>query len=220
MNISNPIDFRYEPTTDVHHLLSLADKAYERGELSAAREWLHQAHSLAPAIFSIVSAMGALDYQLGRYELAGRELSQAACLNPEHHGVHSQLAAVWLRLKNMPKFFEALKSAFRLNPDDRDALHLLARGHMAQDLYYEAARVCHRLLALDGRDREALMCLGKCFFELKELDMARLTYERVLQLAPADKVARHNLALICSQAIGRSDEQDDNSDNDIVVLTA
>jgi Flp pilus assembly protein TadD len=218
MNMGNFIDSEFESTANLDQVLRMADQSYGQGNLNAARELLSRAHALAPSVFSIASALGALDYQLGRYELAGKELSQAACLDPNHYGIHAQLAAVWLKLGDMPRFFQAVKTALRLNPADRETLNLLAKGHVAEGQYYEAARVCHRLLSLEGRDRESLMLLGKCFFELKELDMAKMTYERVLQLCPADALARQNLALIHRKSGTSLSAQADDLDGDIVVL--
>lgn len=218
MNIATPIDSGEAYATDLHQVLRLADKSYERGDLPAARALLHRARHLAPAECRILSALGSLDYQLGQFELAAQELSEAARLAPDFQGIHTQLAATWLRLGKMPEFFGAIEHSLRLNPSDVNALRLLAKGHMDEARWYEAARACHRLLYLDGRDREALMTLGKCFFALNELEMAQLTYERVLELCPDDLMAGQNLRLIRAKIKGQADPADDNPDGDIVVL--
>ncbi len=218
MSLAYPLFSESRPAADLDQVLRQADRSYGQGNLAAARELLHRAHTLAPSVFSIASALGALDYQLGRYELAGQELSKAACLHPNHSGVHAQLAAVWLKLGDMDKFQEAIETALRLNPADRDALCLLAKGHIANGRHYDAARVCHRMLSLEGRDREVLLLLGKCFFELKEMEMAKLTYERVLQLCPKDALALQNLALLEGRSSPNMQANADDTDSDIVVL--
>lgn len=220
MNTGKAIDSRQDFNTNLHHVLRLADRSYGKGDLSAARELLHRARHLAPAECSILSALGSLDYQLGRFDLAAEELAEAARLSPKLAGIHTQLAAAWLRLGKKPEFLGAIEEALRMNPADVNALRLLTKGHMAEGSWYEAARVCHRLLILDSRDREALLSLGKCFFRLEEFEMARLTYERVLELSPNDAMARQNLRHVRAQGQDESSSTDDNPNDDVVVLTA
>jgi cytochrome c-type biogenesis protein CcmH/NrfG len=144
-------------------------------------------------------------------------LAEAARLEPNLDGIHTQLAAVWLRLARMPEFFDAINHALRSNSSDVNALRLLAKGQMETGQFYESARVWHRLLTADPADKEALQLLGKCFFALEEFQMARMVYERILQLFSGDAIAAENLRVVARRTMNKRD-QDDNPEDDVVVL--
>ena len=90
----------------------------------------------------------------------------------------------------------ALKRALDLEPENPDALKLLADELRDQNHYQEAAHIYGGLVQRDPSHIDNCLSLAKCFFELGDIATAASALRQVLQLAPAHQSARENLAFL------------------------
>uniref|UniRef100_A0A8D3CHC5 peptidylprolyl isomerase n=1 Tax=Scophthalmus maximus TaxID=52904 RepID=A0A8D3CHC5_SCOMX len=71
----------------------------------------------------------------------------------------------------------------------------------------QALESCDKALELDASNEKALFRRGEALFAMKEFDMARDDFQRVVQLYPANKAAKSQLAL-CQKRIKEQHQKD------------
>ncbi len=190
------------PETDRRGLLHLslqrADEHYAKGNLPAARDFLEMALSLAPESLEILTSLGNLEYQLERYESARTIYQRAIAIQPNQSVTHTRLAAVHAALKQTGDFEQAIKAALDLDPENLEAIKLLAHYLFENRCFRDAAELYNCVVKRTPDDIPALLVLGKCLYKLDALEAAQAVFEHVLELDPTHPIASENLALIKS----------------------
>ncbi|HVY72271.1 MAG TPA: carbamoyltransferase C-terminal domain-containing protein, partial [Verrucomicrobiae bacterium] len=181
--------------------LQAAETYFAAGNLAAACEPLREATLLAPDNTQIIETLGSLLFQTNDLEAARVEFRLLTSLAPFHVPGHVKLAHTAVRLGAVEEFEQSLSKALELDPENRDALQLLADLNREQKRFGDAARIYARLLQGASDEIPILFSLGYCFYQAGEFDSARLTYERILELDANNAEARQNLALLSGQSL-------------------
>ncbi|HSA01269.1 MAG TPA: tetratricopeptide repeat protein, partial [Candidatus Paceibacterota bacterium] len=100
----------------------------------------------------------------------------------------------------------ALSQVLRLDPNNEPALMLLGDLNFENGRVADAARIFHRILQNNAASINALLRLGKCFYQTEDFESARLCYEQVLHYESANSVALEAMDMIraqeCNAAVG------------------
>jgi tetratricopeptide (TPR) repeat protein len=180
----------------VQDVIRSAEEHYQAGDFARARQFLQLLDSLAAHTAETLQTAGNLSLLLGEFELAGEALHRALALRPDDASLLVSLALVDFRRQNHPNINGFLARALLLEPENLEALKLLADWHLSQGRITQAAPIYGKLIQKDPRRVEICLCLAKCFFETGDRATAESTLEYALQLEPDNELARENLAAL------------------------
>ncbi|MEW6158990.1 MAG: glycosyltransferase [Verrucomicrobiota bacterium] len=188
-----------QPSDPIHSALHAATIYFNKGDLTAAREALLQAQSLAPESPEIAEALGSVSFQLGDFSAAQVHFLKAAALAPENPDHQVKLALTALRLEQIDRFESALGRALTLDPQHRDALKLLADLNFQAAHWRDAEAGFTTLLSQTPDDQELLLQLAVCQFRQDKFDAAHHSLRRVLLLNPEHRLALENIQVVQSR---------------------
>jgi tetratricopeptide (TPR) repeat protein len=175
---------------------SEANRFFTQGDIPAARLCLERAAACAPRAFDVLICLGNVQFQLEDFSAALATFRTASTIRPNDAGVQVRLAFAALRCELIDEFETALARALELEPANPDALRLLANLNLQGGRFTDAAKAYRAVLAQIPGDIPSLLSLGKCCFELAGYDEARRSFEKVLELDPANSIARENLDVV------------------------
>ncbi len=115
------------------------------------------------------------------------------------------LGNAYAQLGDQNKATAAYLRALQLDGSLFQASYNLARAYIESNQYAKATSLLSDLLAKDPRNTITLETLGYAAYKQNKLDVALGYYRRVLDLAPADKNALYNTALILEKQ-GKNEE--------------
>ncbi|KAG8512281.1 Protein O-mannosyl-transferase TMTC1 [Galemys pyrenaicus] len=160
------------------------------GDNSAAEEWHKRALQVARRA-EILSPLGALYYNTGRYEEALHIYREAVALQPSQRELRLALAQV---LAVMGQTQEAEKITQQMVSEDSQCLEcyrLLSAVHSQREQHGQSYRAA---VELNPDQAQAWMNMGGIRHIQGNYVSARAYYERALQLVPDSKLLRENLA--------------------------
>ncbi|MBI5820923.1 MAG: glycosyltransferase [Verrucomicrobia bacterium] len=202
--------------------LEEAQAAFDRGDLAAACNALREAVAVAPYPIIILQALGSLLFRSNHLEEASATFDRALTLAPQDVALLMQKAVTALKLGDVAAFEKALGRALELDPRNREARRLLARLNIEAGRYLDAAKGFVELADELPDDVEIWLALGTCLAKLNDTDNARTAFQRVLELAPDNVLARENLdALATNPATPAAGTQPANDSDPVlsVVIT-
>lgn len=132
-------------------------------------------------------------YADGNFGIARDLLLKAKNLNPTNVHILVQLALVYLRLEKVSEFEEALGKALELEPNNPEALKVLADLNFQTGRFKDAAQSYINLLKVVSNDVDSMLQLGECFSKLDDIETARSVFEQVLELEPSHPIASEKL---------------------------
>ncbi len=153
-----------------------------QGRLSAARECLLAAEKLEPDSRSIKLKLGRVLAGLGRDEDAGEAFEASFKLTPYREELIEGLRQQ--RMGNPREAEQIYRSVLARNPEDVDALRLMAGIAMKAKQWGDAAVLLEKALALAPDFFQGWMDLALAHQEQDELDDAMAALQRALQLEP------------------------------------
>ncbi|HZR19383.1 MAG TPA: polysaccharide pyruvyl transferase family protein [Verrucomicrobiae bacterium] len=178
--------------------LALADQAFARGDLRAARDFLKSALELTPKSIVLWTALGNIQYQLEAYSEALIAFQRAVNEDAGNVDLLVRLANAATRCGNREVFNGALARARDLDVRNPMVLRLGANDDFMSGRFASAAEQFCALLKPGIQETDLLLQLGKCLYELGDSISARWCYDRVLALDPANEIARQALACLAS----------------------
>uniref|UniRef100_A0A3Q2HNQ0 Protein O-mannosyl-transferase TMTC1 n=1 Tax=Equus caballus TaxID=9796 RepID=A0A3Q2HNQ0_HORSE len=170
-----------------HHvaMVNLGRLYRSLGDNSVAEEWYKRALQVARKA-EILSPLGALYYNTGRYEEALQIYREAAALQPSQRELRLALA------------LDAIDKALRLKPKDPKVISELffTKGNQLreQNLLDKAFESYKAAVELNPDQAQAWMNMGGIQHIKGNYVSARAYYERALQLVPDSKLLQENLA--------------------------
>uniref|UniRef100_A0A8C3QJL8 dolichyl-phosphate-mannose--protein mannosyltransferase n=1 Tax=Cyanoderma ruficeps TaxID=181631 RepID=A0A8C3QJL8_9PASS len=190
-----------------HHvaMVNLGRLHRSLGQNKEAEVWYKRALKVSRKA-EILSPLGALYYNTGRYEEALQVYREAAALQPSNKDIRLALAQV---LAMMGQTKEAEKMTNHILSEDAACLEcyrLLSAIYSKQELYAKALEAIEKALQLKPKDPKVI---SELFFtkgnQLREQNLldkafegsyitARDYYEKALQLVPNSKLLKENLA--------------------------
>lgn len=182
---------------------TLADALIMQGRLTEGLESLDRAGELDPGSASIRFKKGKVLDGLGRDDEATRSFEESFKLTP-----HREDLVRGLRLQRMGNAKEAeriYRDVLVKNPEDVDALRLLASIAMRAKQWGDAAVLLEKALAKAPDFYQAWMDLGRALQEQDRTDDALDAYAQAMRLGP-DKAQPWAAAATSNAMAGRHDE--------------
>ncbi|NXO74112.1 TMTC1 protein, partial [Phainopepla nitens] len=181
-----------------HHvaMVNLGRLHRSLGQNKEAEVWYKRALKVSRKA-EILSPLGALYYNTGRYEEALQVYREAAALQPSNKDIRLALAQV---LAMMGRTKEAEKMANHILNEDAECLEcyrLLSAIYSKQELYAKALEAIEKALQLKPKDPKVISELfftkGNQLREQNLLDKAFESYKRAVELNPDQAQAWMNM---------------------------
>ncbi|NWR46598.1 TMTC1 protein, partial [Regulus satrapa] len=181
-----------------HHvaMVNLGRLHRSLGQNKEAEVWYKRALKVSRKA-EILSPLGALYYNTGRYEEALQVYREAAVLQPSNKDIRLALAQV---LAMMGRVKEAEKMTNRILNEDAECLEcyrLLSAIYSKQELYVKALEAIEKALQLKPKDPKVISELfftkGNQLREQNLLDKAFESYKRAVELNPDQAQAWMNM---------------------------
>ncbi|MBU1862463.1 MAG: tetratricopeptide repeat protein [Candidatus Omnitrophica bacterium] len=164
-------------------------------EKKLAAEHYKQALLITPNFPEARNNLGAVLYDLKRFDDAIVELRQAIQLRPGFVAAHYNLATAYFALNRFSDAAEAYHEAIELLPDFIDAYYFLAQCYNQMGEFNQAVKILERVIELQRDHIYAHYGLANNLFASKKMKRALYHYERVLEIDPtfpeADEI--HNM---------------------------
>jgi tetratricopeptide (TPR) repeat protein len=125
--------------------------------------------------------------------------------NPQDPDAWSDLASAYQLDENYPEAIAAAEQAVKLAPNDYDQVQVLVGVYIAAGQNEPALESLQTYTGRKNPDPEAFLELGSRAEQLGRTDLARLSYQRFLQLAPDDPSApavKERLQTLSGQSTG------------------
>ena len=167
-----------------------------RGKLTAAAASFERADELAGGDADSQVGLGVIDLRRPLLDRAQAHFERALALEPHHLRAHHQLGEVLQRRGDRSSLERAvthLTSALDLAPSFSRAWTRLAVVLALLQRTDEARAAAERALAIDARDREAILALGMTAEQEGNRALARREYARALESEPDYAEALTNL---------------------------
>jgi tetratricopeptide (TPR) repeat protein len=185
------------------HTLEQAMQYHQAGQLAQAEAMYRQVLQQQSTHADALHLLGLLAHQAGHSEAGAALIQQAINYNPKAAGYYSNLALVWLGLKNYQKAAEAARQALELQPDFPEALNnlglaLLSLGEAAPrqpELLAQAEAALRQAVRQQAGYAEAWSNLARCLAARKELSEAEAAARMAARLDPSLSAAHASLGL-------------------------
>ncbi|MGA7886364.1 MAG: tetratricopeptide repeat protein [Acidobacteriaceae bacterium] len=183
----------------------LAQAYYLNGETDPALSAIRASAILEPGNGRILQKCGEYFLSAGKYPEALDWLTRAQKADATLPGIDYDLGAVSYKLMDLATAEKSLARAVQEQPNDFNALALLATVQIHLAKWNEATAMLRRALTIRPDDPGALLGLGHCEVELKEYAAAVDTLHRVLHADPTQLQAHFYLSQAYS-ALGQTAE--------------
>jgi predicted O-linked N-acetylglucosamine transferase (SPINDLY family) len=134
-----------------------------------------------------------------QWDGAAGAFQQALSRNPQQAQVWTNLGAAEHARGRLDAAEVAFQRSLLLAPDDPNALTRHALLHVQRGQIDQGIAVVHRILAKEPRLLPAWLLLGNAQRLRDDWPQAEAAYRQALQIAPRDRDARYNLALLLLQ---------------------
>ena len=167
-----------------------------QAQYNDAESWYKQALSHDSNSADVLSGLLSVYLVQKQPDKAIAVVNQQLALQPDNAAFHGLLGTVLLGKKDYAGAQTALKKAIELNKNDVDAYLNLARAQLAAGAVDDALATCNGGLRDNPRDYRFYMLLGSVYEKKSNLEQARESYQKTLDLKPDDPMASNNLAYI------------------------
>ncbi len=157
-------------------------------EYSRAKEYFLKSIEVLPDKPETYTNLGVLLAQEGKYEEALWYLNKAI-ENPNYQNKEKalfNLAIVYRKMGNLPKFEEALKRTIAYNPYFINAYITLGNHYILQKKYIEAYEIFSKAINAGLVNPYIYLGLGKAYYYLKEYEKSRYYFQKAKKVAGED----------------------------------
>ena len=197
--IAKEEDSTEEPIPTVQDILKSIEHCLQTDDLPGAVEQLTQGLVHHPDDLELLNALGNFHFQTGRAEAALAAFQRKVELQPENPENHLQVAGAAFVVENFELFETHLEFVLKAQPDNPQALKLLASANFKSENYAEAAKLYVQLAELLPEDIEVILALGVSFHHEQDSETARSCFKRALELDPYNDIAAENLKALPSE---------------------
>jgi radical SAM superfamily enzyme YgiQ (UPF0313 family)/GT2 family glycosyltransferase/cytochrome c-type biogenesis protein CcmH/NrfG/predicted O-methyltransferase YrrM len=176
--------------------LKKADDLYNAGKKVEAAQLLKKAINNGLRTKDIFEAYGNVCFQLDDYYNSFKAFQEAVKLVPRDIKLRINLACIAKKVQDYSVFESSISAVLQIDPSNVDALRLLANARMETGQFNEAANVYQTLSTAFPEDIQVLLPLGRCYYELRKYSLAKDTFEKILELDPANEIAQENLKVV------------------------
>lgn len=164
--------------------LELAMELENAGEFQTAIAVLREAISTNPQNEGAIYELAYCYDRLGDHENAIKSYSDFIDENPYSYTSWYNLANAYSKLENFEKAIWAYDYCLLINPEFGAAYFNLGNAYMGQEKFRLAIEQFTKCMEMDGDDPIALCYVGECYEQLNELPLAKMFYQRSMDLAP------------------------------------
>jgi len=182
----------------VQTIVRAARTHYQKQQVEAARDFLGLLDHLSAHTPETLETVGNFNFLLGEFGPAAAAYRRALARKPGRAALWVCLALTSQRLNDAAGLQRGLERALTLEPENQDALKLLADTHLGGGNYRDAAIVYGKLIGRHPNQAQVFLLLAKCFFEIGDRATTRAALQHVLYIEPGNQAAIENL-----QALGR-----------------
>ena len=174
----------------------------ERGRLEPARENLNRALAINQNNYLALDLLGTVARREKKPEEAVKWYEAAIRVNPRYGSAYYNLGTLYKELGNREKALEALHQALALRPMWAKAYSALGLMHAQAQDYGPAEAALLRAVEIDGTNTGALFNLAKLYELTDRPQSAARAYETIIEIAPEDIEALHNLGVLYFRDLG------------------
>jgi protein O-mannosyl-transferase len=180
----------------------LGDLRARRGEWQRAIASYQAALEVAPDSYDTLNNLGRAYQQTGEFERARASYERALRAAPEDPGVLNNLGVLATKRGRLEEAEGWYERALARAPASERAriLYNLAEVQLKLGAYPQAMATYAALARNRPRDPQAHLALGRAQLRMGQIDEARRSFERVLELAPGNVDARRELDALPVQA--------------------
>jgi len=154
----------------------------EKGDVESARVQFKNALQINPQLAEAYYGLALLDEKAKDFKSMRRSLLDTVRLDPKHVDAHVKLG--FLQINEIEKAKEQVEIAFKLAPEDNNAILLDGQIHLLEKDYEGALIRASRVLAGDPLMVEAIWLEAYVFLEEKRYDDALASLARGLDVQP------------------------------------
>ncbi|HSF15943.1 MAG TPA: tetratricopeptide repeat protein [Vicinamibacteria bacterium] len=175
-------------------------EAFNAGEFEAAIEAFEEVTRLSPETPEGHTNLALAYIQVEKMPEAIQELEKAAELSADFR-TWAQLAMAYVRVDRLQAAARSFETALGKEHDPRDPIAYecwMALGslYFADNRVGDAVTAYENALSIDSGSAEALVALGKCQFNLRDMDKARQYFQRTIDTAPSSPQAEEARAFL------------------------
>ena len=170
----------------------------QQNDLAGARRACERALQEDPDDARTVAALGTICYQEGRTDQALRYFERAIQLAPCDAVIHVEHASLLVQLNRIEEAASVASKAVSFEPNQFEALGLLAGIRFHQQQFQEAADLWERISRLCPEDLEPVVARARCAMALGHYVLAELLCGEVLERNSAHEGAKECLLAIQS----------------------
>lgn len=148
---------------------------------------------------------GKIELERGNHAKALAHLDAARATSMDHPQLLNSLAEAYLALRRWPEAEATAATLLQLDPSSADAHLTLARCHLRQSKFEEAASAALEAVGLQFGNPRCHFMLGLALMRLENWTAADNALRKHLQLNPHNGLAARLLAQVC-RALGRTEE--------------
>lgn len=171
-----------------------------QGRRPEARKLLAQALTLQPESFDLLFDSARLAAQDNQWDDTVKFLRHADQVRPDRPEVLLKLTLALLKTQRRVAAVAVAHKLVTVQPDNPDNEYVLASALFSTDLFEEADPIARKLVQKRPDDANAHLLLGSVQFNTGDIEGARRSFERCLELDPNKMVdARYYLAQIAER---------------------
>ncbi len=175
-------------------LIAAAETSFQQGDHAAAILSLKHALELRPDNFDLLIFLGNVQYHAKDLVGAVACFTRATVQRPDALPAHLSRASALVELGDFVESEASVRVALALEPDNLSALKILSRLLLRGNRFKDLAPICEVILQHHGSDTDTWLALGRCRYELGDLQGAHKAFEQVRSLDPSNQIAADNLA--------------------------
>ncbi|HXV63760.1 MAG TPA: tetratricopeptide repeat protein [Vicinamibacteria bacterium] len=175
-------------------------EAFNAGQFEAAIEAFEEVTRLSPETPEGHTNLALAYIQVEKMPEAIQELEKAAELAADFR-TWAQLAMAYVRVDRLQAAARSFETALEKEHDPQDPVAYecwMALGslYFADNRVGDAVAAYEKALSIDSSSAEALVALGKCQFNLRDMDKARQYFQRTIDTAPSSPQAEEARAFL------------------------
>lgn len=122
--------------------------------------------------------------RLGKHDTAIKTYTKFIEENPYSYTCWYNLGNAYSKIENHEKAIWAYDYCLLINPDFGAAHFNLGNVYLSEEKYRKAIESFEKCMEVDGDDPVALCYIGEAYEQLNELSLARMFYQRSIDMAP------------------------------------
>ncbi|MDB5272844.1 MAG: lipoprotein [Chitinophagaceae bacterium] len=178
------------------HLMSLAQRSHQKGDLPMAINLYKEALKVIPKQPDALHLLGIAYCSQQNFSQGIIYLEKAATALPDHAVVLTNLSNAYLKVEEYSKALPLLQKSVTIKPDFDEAWHKLANTLKALNRIEEAIQAYHKTLELNPNHFNAYYNLGNTMMLLGNYKTAIAQYEKSISLQPDFASAHNNLGIV------------------------